>query len=254
MPGERAAELVARTDRELWEELMEVAFDGKQADGRPLADLGAALRESASFRRWPVGEPPQSRESACELGASGNGVHGAYLNGWLNSSSALTRGTPNTVRVAVRASRMTIWVCPVSRFHSSQTVKPSLWRVSSSTNTAGICLASVLSPVVGAGPRGCGPGQCSGSLRGPRCLGHHRLEHLRVVPLGDRSVRGIQRRAPFNRREICEVPKFHISSLTVRQACAICAATASGASLAEPLASTPVCLLAHRGARPPCCG
>ena len=74
MPGERAAELVARTDRELWEELMEVAFDGKQADGRPLADLGATLRESASFRRWPVGEPPQSRESACELGASGNGV------------------------------------------------------------------------------------------------------------------------------------------------------------------------------------
>ena len=46
MPGERAAELVARTDRELWEELMEVAFDGKQADGRPLADLGADLRVS----------------------------------------------------------------------------------------------------------------------------------------------------------------------------------------------------------------
>jgi hypothetical protein len=30
---------------------------------------------------------------------------------------------------------MTIWVSPVSRFHSSETVKPSFWRVLSSTNT-----------------------------------------------------------------------------------------------------------------------
>src|SRR5438309_2067825 len=36
---------------------------------------------SASISRRAVGEPSQFRESACELGASGNGVHRAYLNG-----------------------------------------------------------------------------------------------------------------------------------------------------------------------------
>ena len=91
--------------------------------------------ESASVWRRSVGESSQFRELARELGALGDGVHGAYLNGWRNASAALTWGTPNTVSLAVRASSTTIWVCPVSRSHRSETVKPSEWRVSSSTNT-----------------------------------------------------------------------------------------------------------------------
>jgi hypothetical protein len=96
--------------------------------------------ESASVWRRAVGKAQQFGESACQLGASGDGVHGAYLNGWRNASAALTLATSNTDSLAVRASLITIWVCPVSRSHSSETVKPSWRRVSSSMNM-GILLA-----------------------------------------------------------------------------------------------------------------
>ena len=68
--------------------------------------------------------------------ASGGGApdHGAYLNGWRNASAALTGGTTNSISPSDRLSWTTIWVCPVSRSHSSVTVRPSPCRVSSSTN------------------------------------------------------------------------------------------------------------------------
>src|SRR3954467_9428326 len=62
--------------------------------------------------------------------------HGAYLNGWRNASAALTGGTTNAITPSDRMSWTTIWVCPVSRSHSSVTVRPSPCRVSSSTNIA----------------------------------------------------------------------------------------------------------------------
>src|SRR5215212_11866369 len=60
--------------------------------------------------------------------------HGAYLNGWRNASAALTGGTTNAISPSDRMSWTTIWVCPLSRSHSSVTVRPSPCRVSSSTN------------------------------------------------------------------------------------------------------------------------
>src|SRR5215471_999415 len=82
-----------------------------------------------------LGKPAQLRQSACEFGAAGDRVHGAYRNGWRNAAAASAPGTPNTVWVAVRASSRTIWVSPVSRSQSRETVKPSLVRVLSSTNS-----------------------------------------------------------------------------------------------------------------------
>src|SRR3954454_17435257 len=60
--------------------------------------------------------------------------HGAYRNGWRNASAARTGGTTNAISPSDRMSWTTIWVCPVSRSHSSVTVRPSPCRVSSSTN------------------------------------------------------------------------------------------------------------------------
>src|SRR4051812_13641251 len=60
--------------------------------------------------------------------------HGAYLNGWRNASAARTGGTTNAISPSDRMSWTTIWVCPVSRSHSSVTVRPSPRRISSSTN------------------------------------------------------------------------------------------------------------------------
>src|SRR3954453_7779000 len=71
---------------------------------------------------------------AMERGTPGNRIHGAYLNGWRNASAALTGGTPNATRKSDRVSWTMILVCPLSRSHSSLTVRPSLCRVSSSTN------------------------------------------------------------------------------------------------------------------------
>src|SRR3954451_278625 len=66
--------------------------------------------------------------------AGGAPDHGAYLNGWRNASAALAGETTNTISPSQRMSWTTIWVCPVSRSHSSVTVRPSPCRVSSSTN------------------------------------------------------------------------------------------------------------------------
>src|SRR3954454_7694956 len=66
--------------------------------------------------------------------ARGAPDHGAYLNGWRNASAALTGETTNAISPSDRMSWTTIWVCPVSRSHSSVTVRPSPRRVSSSTN------------------------------------------------------------------------------------------------------------------------
>src|SRR5919112_6513534 len=66
--------------------------------------------------------------------AGGAPDHGAYLNGWRNASAALTGGTTNAICPSDRMSKTTIWVCPVSRSHSSVTVRASPCRVSSSTN------------------------------------------------------------------------------------------------------------------------
>jgi hypothetical protein len=74
-------------------------------------------------------------------------AHGAYLNGWRNASPALAPGTQKTSRLSSRLSATTIRVLPASRFHSSETVKPASWRVSSFTNTIGSFLASVISSV-----------------------------------------------------------------------------------------------------------
>jgi DNA-binding CsgD family transcriptional regulator len=60
--------------------------------------------------------------------------HRAYLNGCRNASPALAAGTRNTEWVAARTSSTTTWVFPVSRSHSSEIVRPSAWRVSSSMN------------------------------------------------------------------------------------------------------------------------
>src|SRR3954464_701952 len=69
-----------------------------------------------------------------QRGTPGDRIHGAYLNGWRNASAALTGGTPNAISPSDRMSWTTIWVCAVSRSHSSVTVRPSPCRVSSSTN------------------------------------------------------------------------------------------------------------------------
>ena len=74
-------------------------------------------------------------------------AHGAYLNGWRNASPALAPETQKTSRISSRLSATTIRVLPASRFHPSETVKPASWRVSSSTNTIGSLLASVISSV-----------------------------------------------------------------------------------------------------------
>src|SRR3954468_9330415 len=69
-----------------------------------------------------------------ERGTPGDRTHGAYLNGWRNASAALTGGTPNATSPSDRVSSTMIRVCPLSRSHSSLTMRPSLCRVSSSTN------------------------------------------------------------------------------------------------------------------------
>src|SRR5206468_9500739 len=88
--------------------------------------------------RVALGPPPRVSSDRCDGGAStsvdGAPDHGAYLNGWRNASAALAGGTPNAISPSERASRTTIWVCPVARSHSSVTVRPSPCRVSSSTN------------------------------------------------------------------------------------------------------------------------
>src|SRR4051812_45921202 len=69
-----------------------------------------------------------------ERSTPGDRVHGAYLNGWRNAWAALTGGTPNAISASDRVSWTTIWVSPLSRSHSSLTLRPSPYRVSSSTN------------------------------------------------------------------------------------------------------------------------
>jgi hypothetical protein len=75
-------------------------------------------------------------DSYVDARASAGGApdHGAYLKGWRNASAALMGGTTNAIRPSDRMSWTTIWVCPVSRSHSSVTVRPSSCRISSSTN------------------------------------------------------------------------------------------------------------------------
>jgi hypothetical protein len=77
-----------------------------------------------------------SGDSCVDARASTGGApdHGAYLNGWRNASAALTGATTNAISPSDRMSWTTIWVCPVSRSHSSVTMRPSPRRVSSSTN------------------------------------------------------------------------------------------------------------------------
>ena len=70
------------------------------------------------------GEAP-ALDSCNISGADAWPVHGAYLNGWRNASAASTAGTPNAIGPSRRASWTTIWVLPVSRSHSSLTVRPS---------------------------------------------------------------------------------------------------------------------------------
>ena len=50
------------------------------------------------------------------------GAHGAYLKGWRNASPAFSPTTGNTIRLEVPLSPTTIWVSPVFRSHSSETV------------------------------------------------------------------------------------------------------------------------------------
>src|SRR3954469_6908162 len=77
-----------------------------------------------------------SGDSCVDARASAGGApdHGAYLNGWRHASAALTGGTTNASSPSHRMSWQTIWVCPVSRSHSTGTVRPSPRRASSSTN------------------------------------------------------------------------------------------------------------------------
>src|SRR3954470_10367936 len=86
---------------------------------------------AASKRR--TSQPSDVDPPPCSL-SRGAPDHGAYLNGWRNASAALTGGTTNAISPSDRMSWTTICVCPVSRSHSSVTVRPSPRRVSSSTN------------------------------------------------------------------------------------------------------------------------
>ena len=87
--------------------------------------------------RVALGTPLRAGGDSCadaRASVGGAGDHGAYRNGWRNASAALTGGTTNAISPSDRMSWTTIWVCPVSRSHSSVTVSPSPCRVSSSTN------------------------------------------------------------------------------------------------------------------------
>src|SRR3954451_11767968 len=84
-----------------------------------------------------LGTPLRVSGDSCvgaRASAGGAPDHGAYLNGWRNASAALTGETTNAIRPSVRMSWTTIRVWPGSRSHSSVTVRPAPWRVSSSTN------------------------------------------------------------------------------------------------------------------------
>src|SRR3954464_2492064 len=91
---------------------------------------------AASKRRpsQPAAVDPAPWSSSRYHARGGAPDHGAYLNGWRNASAALTGGTTNAISPSHRMSWTTIWVSPVSRSHSSVTVRPSPRRVSSSTN------------------------------------------------------------------------------------------------------------------------
>src|SRR4051812_1228502 len=140
---------------------------GERAGGLQVEVLGGRERGrgaeawTESVRQWRsarVASVVRSLSRAPRVSAAADGepgrcvgsAHCTYLNGWRNASPALAPGTGNTSRLSSRMSATTIWLPPVFRSHSSETVSSASWRVSSSTNMT----VSFLAPLIGpAGPR-----------------------------------------------------------------------------------------------------
>src|SRR5919199_940265 len=116
---------------------LQVEVLGGRERGRGSQAWAETVRQRRSARLASVVRslsrgPRVSAAADGELGRCVGSAHCAYLNGWRDASPALAPGTGNTSRLSSRMSATTIWVSPVSRSHSSETV---LSASSSSTNT-----------------------------------------------------------------------------------------------------------------------
>lgn len=87
---------------------------GRCEGGGGSSCCGLEVEEIGRGRAWSEGP-------VCEAVVPVNS-HGPYLNGRRNASPAAALGTAKTSWVALRISATTIWVSPVSRLHSSETL------------------------------------------------------------------------------------------------------------------------------------